>query len=127
MRYLWLFAFALSLWGCSSRSIALKDSVESYVKAIRRGDSEMALAMVHPTRREEFSKNLDRLDRDLMVSQFEIKSVVPDDKMENAVVTFLMEYFDQSSSHLVVTRSASLWKYDEKKEVWFLESATPLK
>jgi hypothetical protein len=122
-----LLIFTLLLASCANRSTALQESVENYAKAIRRGDPEIALSLVAPEKRDELAHAFERIDRDLMVSQVEIKSVVPDEKMENAAVTFMMEYFDQSNSNLVVMKAASLWKYDEEKKGWFLHSTTPLK
>jgi hypothetical protein len=112
--------------GCANRSAALQESVENYVKALRRADPQVALSYVTPEKRPEFAKTFERIDQDLMMSNVEIKSVLPDEKMENAVVVFMMEFFDQNSANLVLQRTSSLWKFHEEAKTWLLESATPL-
>jgi len=119
-----VFLVSLSLYGCADRRAALQNSVENYVKALRRGEPEMAVSFVKPEKRIEFAKTLEHLDTDLMVSEVELKNITPDEKLENAVVTVLMEYFDQYSSSVTTKKTSSLWKYDEKSKAWLIDSSS---
>ncbi|MDB5038382.1 MAG: hypothetical protein JWQ35_1910 [Bacteriovoracaceae bacterium] len=123
-RFLIIFV-SLSLYSCAGRREALQNSVENYVKALRRGDADVALSYVNPGQRINFEKQLAELDQRVMISQVEIKSINPDETMDNAVVTLLLEYFNQSSASVNISKTSFLWKYNTEAKAWLLDSSTP--
>ncbi len=122
-----LFLSVLGLSSCAAaRQDVLKDSIDTYVKALRRGQPEVAMSYVVPEKRAEFAKNSEGIDQELFISHVELKSVSPDEKLESAVVTLLMEFYNQGSASVQIARRQFLWKFDQKAKGWLVDTASPL-
>jgi hypothetical protein len=50
---------------------------------------------------------------------------MPDEKLERAVVTLLLEYFDQSSSTVEVAKRQFFWQYNQKSKSWEVDTRSP--
>jgi hypothetical protein len=120
-----LFVFILALQGCSvDKRSQLEDSIDNYVKALRRGDEAGALALVHPEKQTDYYANMQKIG-DFYVSNAEVRSVFPDEKMESAIATIVLEYFPQSGSSVITQKRKFLWKYEAKAKIWLLDEAGP--
>lgn len=112
--------------GCATtKQEALKNSVETYIKALRRGDPDMAASLVIPEKKVLFSKNAERIDQDLFISQIELKGVKPDEKGDSAVVILLLEVFSHKDSSVQVARRQYLWKYNSNEKLWQVDASSP--
>lgn len=111
--------------GCSAaRKAELEKAAEHYARALQRGDENVILAFVSPSKAEEFDKNMSSLER-IQLSAVEIRSINPQENLDSAVVTLFLEYYPQGAASLVSMKRRYFWKYDEKQKRWFLEESTP--
>ncbi len=120
-----IFVLGGFLAACSvSRKESLESSVENYTKALRRGDEAVLMSYVEPSKQDEFLRNTLKL-ANTELSHIEVKSIYPDEKLDKALVTVFMEYFDTSSANLSSTRRIFAWKYDPKLKAWFVDETNP--
>ncbi|MBN8554710.1 MAG: hypothetical protein J0L93_04625 [Deltaproteobacteria bacterium] len=127
MRYAFgLLLLSVVLSGCAfDKKARLEESIDTYVKSLRRGDEATALAFVHPDKQDQYFQNQQKFG-DLYISNAEIKSIFPDEKLESAVATVLLEYFPQNGSSVMTQKRKFTWKYEAKAKAWLLDETTPL-
>lgn len=116
----------MSLQACTvSRRETLQSTVDNYVKAIRRGDEEGILSYVKSDRATEFYRAVQELNQ-IQISSVEAKTIFPDEKLDSAMVTVMLEYYPQSGQSVVQSRRYLLFSYDDKAKGWFLDETSPL-
>lgn len=94
------------------------------MKAIRRGDEESVVSFVKPDHMTEFYKEVQKLAQ-IQISSFEAKTIFPDEEMNTALVTVLLEYFSRNGDSVVQSRRYLTWVFDEKAKAWLLDETTP--
>lgn len=121
-----LLVFSMILGACSlDKKARLEESIDTYVKSLRRGDEATALAFVVPEKQNEYFKNQQKIG-ELYISNAEIKSIFPDEQLETAIATVLLEFFPQNGSSVITQKRKFLWKYEAKAKAWLLDEAMPL-
>jgi len=125
-KYLSFVVLMMSAVGCgsSNRGAQLEDSVRDFFNAIRRKDNNRALAFVQAEKQKEFFFNIEKADA-VRFSNIKVQRIYPDEKMDEALVTVLLEYFSPNSSSLSSTKRLYSWEYNSRAEAWFVGEATP--
>ncbi len=114
------------LLGCQAgRRADLESSVESYVRAISRKDTRMAMAYVSPQYQVGYQKNLHLLEG-VRFSHIEVQTIFPDEKVENAVASVFVEFFSDTGSEIRTARRNFRWAYEPKIKTWVLAETNPL-
>jgi hypothetical protein len=126
LHFLFVLGLVFVTEACSvNRRESLQTTVDNYVKAIRRGDEEGILNFVKSEHSSEFYANVQKLGQ-IQISGLEAKTIFPDEKLESAMVTVLLEYYPQNGQSVVQSRRYLMWDFDEKAKAWFLNESTPL-
>jgi hypothetical protein len=119
---------ALLMFGCATLSYNSKmDSFEgisrAYEKALNASDFETAYQFMDPeTIKEEtgFSKY-----KNIKIVDYEVKKYDLSDDNSEISQTVEIGYYKLGNYILRTLRHKELWKYDEEKENWFLQTGLP--
>lgn len=119
-----LIGFVLSACG-AKRQAKLEDSVKDYFNAVRRKDNNAALSFVRSDKRNRFFEEIQAIEP-LAISNLKVDTIFPDEDLNEAVVTALVEYYSPQSAVLSRSRRIYKWSFDSETEAWFLEEENPL-
>ena len=116
------------LTGCASlekdrRAIGLEAATNAYQSALRWGDFESAMGLLSPELRgdDELPQNLE----DLRITRYEVVQPPLIGADDRATQTVSIEYLFEYNQILRRLTDRQVWRWDEQKNVWWLQSGLP--
>lgn len=123
--HLLVFLVSMGCFGCeATRQAKLQESVDAFYTALRREDNARAIAYVDPESKTKFFENLESI-HGLQISNLQVDTVFPDEKLDSALVTVNLEYFTPGSSELRSSKRYYSWAYKSEADAWCVEEDHP--
>lgn len=111
--------------GCgTSRAAKLNERIDDYCVALQRQDAGALVGFVNAAQREEFAKRALNIEN-FHISHAEVRSVNPDEKLNQAIVTIFVEYFLPDQASLISQKRLTSWGYDADRKSWMLKETDP--
>ena len=129
IRWIALGLLALALTGCNpvkqdSMTTSLQSATNSYQDALRWGYYDNAYAFIDPRQRQ--GKPMPKSLEGLRLTGYDvIQPLVLKDKESKASQIVDIEYIYEDQQVVRKLKDRQVWRYDEGKKTWWLESGLP--